>query len=118
MSRDQVRAALTAAQAASAPAAPTGMGALPVNPVTNPGGLRRVQTEGYAMGGAVRDYDAGGMVRGPGGPRDDAIPARLSNGEFVVNARAVTALGGGSNKVGLQKMNALQKLLEGKQRVT
>jgi hypothetical protein len=30
----------------------------------------------------------GGFVRGPGGPRDDKIPARLSNGEFVVNANA------------------------------
>jgi tape measure domain-containing protein len=30
----------------------------------------------------------GGMVRGPGTGRSDSIPARLSNGEFVVNARA------------------------------
>lgn len=29
----------------------------------------------------------GGSVRGPGGPRSDVIPALLSNGEFVVNAR-------------------------------
>lgn len=33
-----------------------------------------------------RGLAAGGMVHGPGGPRDDKIPARLSNGEFVVNA--------------------------------
>lgn len=31
---------------------------------------------------------SGGFVSGPGGPRDDQIPARLSNGEFVVNAAA------------------------------
>jgi hypothetical protein len=30
----------------------------------------------------------GGLISGPGGPRDDKIPARLSNGEFVVNAAA------------------------------
>ncbi|AJD83172.1 tail tape-measure protein [Paracoccus phage vB_PmaS-R3] len=30
----------------------------------------------------------GGHVTGPGGPRDDKIPAWLSNGEFVVNAAA------------------------------
>jgi hypothetical protein len=29
----------------------------------------------------------GGLVSGPGGPRDDAIPAWLSDGEFVVNAK-------------------------------
>src|SRR5690606_14179887 len=32
----------------------------------------------------------GGLVRGPGGSRSDSIPARLSNGEFVVNARATS----------------------------
>lgn len=30
----------------------------------------------------------GGPVTGPGGPRDDRIPAWLSNGEYVVNAHA------------------------------
>lgn len=30
----------------------------------------------------------GGLMIGPGGPRDDKILARLSNGEFVVNAAA------------------------------
>lgn len=31
---------------------------------------------------------SGGWVNGPGGPRDDKVPARLSNGEFVVQAKA------------------------------
>jgi hypothetical protein len=35
----------------------------------------------------VRKAD-GGYITGPGGPRDDRIPAWLSNGEFVVNAAA------------------------------
>jgi hypothetical protein len=30
----------------------------------------------------------GGVVYGPGGPRDDAVPVRLSAGEYVVNASA------------------------------
>lgn len=30
----------------------------------------------------------GGFVSGPGGPREDKIPAMLSNGEYVVNAEA------------------------------
>ena len=33
---------------------------------------------------------SGGFVSGDGGPTEDAIPARLSNGEFVVNAEATT----------------------------
>ena len=31
---------------------------------------------------------SGGYISGPGGPRSDLIPAMLSNGEYVVNARA------------------------------
>lgn len=33
----------------------------------------------------------GGLVTGPGGPTDDLIPARLSNGEYVMNAAATRA---------------------------
>lgn len=35
----------------------------------------------------------GGPVEGPGGPRDDQIPAWLSNGEFVMRADAVNRYG-------------------------
>lgn len=42
---------------------------------------------GLKDGGPVK-LAGGGSVRGPGGPRDDKIPAMLSDGEFVVNAAA------------------------------
>lgn len=35
----------------------------------------------------------GGLVSGPGSATSDSIPARLSDGEFVVQARAVQAIG-------------------------
>lgn len=35
----------------------------------------------------------GGYISGPGGPRDDLIPARLSNGEFVQQAAATAYYG-------------------------
>lgn len=38
----------------------------------------------------VKLYATGGLVTGPGGPRSDMIPAMLSNGEYVVNARATS----------------------------
>jgi len=38
--------------------------------------------------GALFGFADGGHVSGPGGPKDDRIPAMLSNGEFVVNAAA------------------------------
>lgn len=44
------------------------------------------------VGGPVNPnaYADGGMVRGPGGPRDDRVPAWLSNGEYVINAAATS----------------------------
>lgn len=45
----------------------------------------------------------GGIVRGPGGPRDDMVPAMLSRNEFVFNEGAVRHFG--IDK--LNKMNAI-----------
>ena len=46
-----------------------------------------------ARGGQVRDYRDGGDVDGPGTKTSDSIPARLSDGEYVVNADAVAMPG-------------------------
>lgn len=40
--------------------------------------------------GQVVFASGGGLISGPGGPRDDRVPAWLSNGEYVVNAAATT----------------------------
>lgn len=46
------------------------------------------------------NFKDGGYVRGAGGPRSDSVPANLSNGEFVVNARATA-----SNRALLEAIN-------------
>jgi hypothetical protein len=47
---------------------------------------------GYADGGvARRRFPSGGQVSGPGTSTSDSIPALLSNGEYVINARATAA---------------------------
>lgn len=43
---------------------------------------------GMAFEALVPKFATGGLVIGPGGPRDDRILARLSRGEYVVNAEA------------------------------
>jgi len=48
---------------------------------------------GSSAGTAIRALAAGGPVSGPGGPTSDSIPAYLSNGEYVVRAAAVAAVG-------------------------
>ena len=45
---------------------------------------------GSGILGAIFGFADGGRVRGPGTGTSDSIPARLSNGEYVVNARATT----------------------------
>ncbi|TGE29733.1 hypothetical protein E5K02_09820 [Hymenobacter metallicola] len=41
----------------------------------------------------VLAFADGGMVRGPGGPKDDLVPAMLSDGEAVMTAEAVRKFG-------------------------
>ena len=48
----------------------------------------------YLAGGDMPTwFGPGGGVSGPGGPRDDLIPAYLSNGEFVIKADSVSNVG-------------------------
>lgn len=37
------------------------------------------------------EFAQGGYVVGPGGPKDDAINAKLSNGEYVINSKSTSA---------------------------
>ncbi|SIT52645.1 conserved membrane hypothetical protein [Mesorhizobium prunaredense] len=48
---------------------------------------------GSSGGGSTQGFAGGGSVRGPGGPRTDSILARLSAGEFVIQAKVVRQLG-------------------------
>jgi hypothetical protein len=38
-------------------------------------------------------FAEGGLIKGPGGPKSDSIPARVSPGEYIVKADAVSAFG-------------------------
>ena len=57
-------------------------------------------------------YETGGEVSGPGGPKDDAINAKLSDGEFVMTAKAVQNMGNGSRMAGAKKMYQLMNSLD------
>lgn len=48
---------------------------------------------GATSNGMGRAYATGGIVRGPGSGTSDSIPARLSNGEAVMTAQAVSMFG-------------------------
>jgi len=54
----------------------------------------------------------GGEIVGPGTSTSDSIPAMLSDGEFVMNARAVQGAGGGDRKAGAKRMYQMMKKFE------
>jgi hypothetical protein len=54
----------------------------------------------------------GGEVEGPGTGTSDSVPARLSDGEFVVTAKAVRGAGGGDRNVGAARMYDMMSQLE------
>ena len=55
----------------------------------------------------------GGEVVGPGTGTSDSIPARLSDGEFVMTADAVRNAGGGSRDLGAARMYDMMRRFEG-----
>jgi hypothetical protein len=62
-----------------------------------------------AQGGYPRRI---GQISGPGTEKSDSIPAMLSDGEFVMTAKAVRGAGGGSRRDGAKRMYALMHQLE------
>lgn len=67
-------------------------------------------TSGYAHGGDV--HAGGGEVNGPGTGVSDSVPARLSDGEFVLTAKAVRGAGGGDRDVGAARLYDMMSELE------
>ena len=59
-----------------------------------------------------RQVADGGEIVGPGTTTSDSIPAMLSDGEFVMNARAVQGAGGGDRKQGAKRMYQMMKKFE------
>jgi hypothetical protein len=80
------------------------------------------QSPRFADGGASRFHDfvhQGGLpmpgdfsrtpapVTGAGDGQSDSINAKLSDGEYVIDADSVAALGNGSNKAGAQQLDKM-----------
>ena len=65
-----------------------------------------------AGGIASLNMDMGGNVSGPGGPKDDMIDAKLSDGEFVMTAKAVENFGNGDRYAGAKKMYQMMNKLD------
>ena len=66
--------------------------------------------------GGVRTLRDGGEVRGPGTGTSDSIPARLSDGEFVMTNDAVAGAGNGSRRDGAKRLYKMIKNFEARSR--
>lgn len=81
------------------------------------------QGTGFSMGGAADYFSqnadvpsaiptvsaSGGFTQGPGTGRSDDIPARLSDGEYVIDAETVALLGDGSGKAGAARLDEMRQ---------
>jgi hypothetical protein len=74
-------------------------GALPQMPNTETTGMYK----GGALGAVSR------FARGAGSGRDDVIDAKLSDGEYVIDAETVALLGDGSSKEGARRLEEMRK---------
>lgn len=80
------------------------------------GSKERLQSSGFSYGrdlpGFISYYEGGGEVEGPGTGTSDSVPARLSDGEFVLTAKAVRGAGGGDRDLGAARMYDMMAELE------
>jgi hypothetical protein len=83
------------------------------NPFMAQGGVVAFQEGGLA--GIPINFSAGRFLEGPGDGTSDDIPAvianrqpaRLADGEYVLDARTVSEIGNGSSKAGARKLQAM-----------
>ena len=66
-----------------------------------------------AKGGSAEFPRKNGAIAGPGTGTSDDIPAMLSDGEFVMTAKAVRGAGNGSREKGVQNMYKMMRAFEG-----
>lgn len=84
----------------------------------NPAKYGLLPPPGMASGGIMSMMAGGGYPRrtgqiaGPGTEKSDDIPAMLSDGEFVLTARAVRGAGNGSRREGAKRLYRLMHMLE------
>jgi hypothetical protein len=73
------------------------------------GGLARAAMPYMLARGGRLDFRHGAPVRGEGTGQSDDIPALLSDGEYVIDADTVAALGDGSNKAGAETLDKFRE---------
>ena len=73
-----------------------------------------LNNEVEAKSGGITELNltAGGASNGPGTGTSDSIPAKLSDGEFVMTGKAVRGFGNGSRQAGAKKLYSMMHQAE------
>lgn len=79
----------------------------PVQHYANGGPVWQTFNDGI-IPGAPQTYERGGHVQGPGTGQSDDINAKLSDGEYVIDADTVSALGDGSTQAGASALDQMR----------
>jgi hypothetical protein len=88
---------------ASAPIAPINVAPIQLEPIRF-----------AAAGGEMTNFPRRmGAIDGPGTETSDDVPAMLSDGEFVMTARAVRGAGNGDRQQGVRRMYDMMRMFEG-----
>jgi len=82
------------------------------SPEFNAGLPPELQPGVIAARGGIVSLQGGGEITGPGSGTSDSIPARLSDGEFVMTANAVRGIGNGNRDLGAARMYDLMSRYE------
>jgi hypothetical protein len=85
---------------------------LPTPPAAASGQTKLLNMGGIASLGSGGYPRRTGQINGPGTATSDSIPAMLSDGEFVMTAKAVRGAGKGDRRAGAKRMYALMNQLE------
>ena len=87
------------------------------------GSLAEGGNPAYKYQGAPEDHHpefitgtTGHYVQGKGTGQSDDIPAMLADGEYVIDAETVSALGDGSNKAGAEVLNKMREAIRAHKR--
>jgi hypothetical protein len=62
------------------------------------------------------DEPSGNLVQGEGGGQDDKVHAKLSPGEYVMDADVVSSLGDGDNATGARKLDEMRHAIRTQKR--
>ena len=108
MNRDEIAQMMGLEYSASGGTGQYGPAGLYYNPETG-----AYQDVPYVPNSGIVQAFAGGHIVGPGTGTSDSIPAYLSDGEFVMTAKAVEGAGDGDRKKGAAKMYAMMNKFEG-----